>query len=167
MIGNIGEWCLDWYSDDLSYGVNPVGSVNGEKRIFCGGTWWTTIRWFSDFTINKSSPNTDVEDSGDLPALGIRLVANTDGEVDSLRITALSVDTTALTATLTATFTMAWGEPDPLDFKVRYSATLDETDTQIIEAISIPDLDRVNNMVTLTVELPEGELGFMRVVAEQ
>lgn len=167
MIGNVGEWCLDWYSDELLYGVNPVGAENGEKRIFCGGTWWTTIRWFSDFTINKSSPNTDVDDPGDLPALGIRLVGNTVGEVDSLRITALSVDTTAWTATLTAVFTMAKGEPDPLDFKVRYSATLDETDTQIIEPISIPDLDRANSLVTLTVKLPEGELGFMRVVAKQ
>lgn len=108
-----------------------------------------------------------VDAKDDLPALGFRVVGNTIGEVDSLRITALSVDTTAWTATLTAVFTMAKGEPDPLDFKVRYSATLDETDTQIIEPISIPDLDRANSLVTLTVKLPEGDLGFMRVVAEQ
>lgn len=160
MHGNVNEWCLDWWGKELFYGRNPMGSQAGTERVFRGGAWWSYAGYCT------STERGHEKSSAVSRGIGIRLVGNTVGEVDSLRITALSVDTTAWTATLTAVFTMAKGEPDPLDFKVRYSATLDETDTQIIDPISIPDLDRANSLVTLTVELPEGELGFMRVVAK-
>lgn len=166
MIGNVNEWCLDWYSDTLTYGINPVGAVSGKKRVICGGAWWTTVEssLFSNFTLNSSYPDTDKDASGDLKGIGLRLVGNTDGEVDSLRITAISVDEELRTATLEAAYSMAWGEPDPVDFKVKHFAALDEVETQVLEPVAIPVLDRERGLATLTVNLPEGALGFMRVI---
>lgn len=166
MIGNVNEWCLDWYSDTLTYGVNPVGATTGEKRVICGGAWWTTVvsSLFSNFTLNASYPDTDNDSKGDLAGIGLRLVGNTDGEVDSLRITAISVDEELRTATLEAAYSMAWGEPDPVDFKVKHFAALDEVETQVLEPVAIPVLDRERGLATLTVNLPEGALGFMRAI---
>ncbi len=163
MIGNVNEWCLDWYSDTLTYGVNPTGATTGEKRVICGGAWWTGLSsgLFNSFTINSAGADTA---ESDLRGIGLRLVGNTDGEVDSLRITAISVDEVARTATLEAAYTMAWGEPDPVDFKVKHFAALEEVETQTLEPVAIPVLDRERGLATLTVDLPEGALGFMRMI---
>lgn len=164
MIGNVNEWCLDWYGETLSYGVNPVGATTGDARVICGGAWWTKLdsELFNSYTINKESPAT-----GDSRGIGLRLVGNTDGEVDHLRVTAIAVDDEARTATLEAAYSMAWGEPDPVDFKVKYFTALDEVETQVLEPVGIPVLDRERGLATLTVDLPEGAIGFMRVIVVQ
>ena len=40
MHGNVWEWCLDWYSSNLSSGVtDPKGSSSGSSRVIRGGGW--------------------------------------------------------------------------------------------------------------------------------
>lgn len=46
MIGNVGEWCRDWYGDLYSYRegemvfvLDPVGPATGSYRVFRGGDW--------------------------------------------------------------------------------------------------------------------------------
>ena len=36
MHGNVGEWCLDWFSDLLTGGTNPMGASSGYKRVLRG-----------------------------------------------------------------------------------------------------------------------------------
>jgi formylglycine-generating enzyme required for sulfatase activity/serine/threonine protein kinase len=37
--GNVGEWCIDWYSDKLPGGNDPVGASSGSLRVLRGGAW--------------------------------------------------------------------------------------------------------------------------------
>lgn len=42
MIGNVSEWCLDWYDYDYyknSPSVNPYGPSKGDKRVVRGSCW--------------------------------------------------------------------------------------------------------------------------------
>lgn len=42
MVGNVWEWCLDWYKEDFyNEGVdgNPQGPVKGSHRVIRGGSW--------------------------------------------------------------------------------------------------------------------------------
>ena len=43
MSGNVSEFCLDWYSENLAYGTDPKGpSWGGGLRELRGGSWFTS-----------------------------------------------------------------------------------------------------------------------------
>jgi len=39
MHGNVWELCSDWYGEELSGGIDPVGPERGSSRVFRGGSW--------------------------------------------------------------------------------------------------------------------------------
>ena len=41
MLGNVREWCSDWFDVKLSGGVDPAGPGEGHGRVDRGGCWWT------------------------------------------------------------------------------------------------------------------------------
>jgi formylglycine-generating enzyme required for sulfatase activity len=38
--GNMSEWCSDWYGEDLSRGIDPLGPQAGSQRVLRGGSYW-------------------------------------------------------------------------------------------------------------------------------
>ena len=46
MLGNVLEWCHDWYGDDYPSGsvTDPTGSASGSRRVFRGGSWGNLAR---------------------------------------------------------------------------------------------------------------------------
>lgn len=39
MHGNVWEWCLDWYADELKGGIHPKGPSSGSSKVNRGGSW--------------------------------------------------------------------------------------------------------------------------------
>jgi formylglycine-generating enzyme required for sulfatase activity len=44
MIGNVSQWCSDWYFEKLPGGnvTDPVGPDSGSYRVLRGGCWGDT-----------------------------------------------------------------------------------------------------------------------------
>jgi formylglycine-generating enzyme required for sulfatase activity len=40
MSGNVLEWCVDWYGESLSGGIDPKGPASGSYRVIRGGSWY-------------------------------------------------------------------------------------------------------------------------------
>ena len=41
VLGNVSEWCLDWYQEDLPGGNDPCVSMGGSNRVYRGGSWYS------------------------------------------------------------------------------------------------------------------------------
>ncbi|MCB9868073.1 MAG: SUMF1/EgtB/PvdO family nonheme iron enzyme, partial [Phycisphaerales bacterium] len=39
MLGNVQEWCWDWYEVNLQESVDPAGPARGRERVRRGGSW--------------------------------------------------------------------------------------------------------------------------------
>ncbi len=44
MLGNVNEWCGDWYGSNLSDATNPTGCETGNVRVMRGGYWCSVAR---------------------------------------------------------------------------------------------------------------------------
>lgn len=84
MHGNVYEWCLDWWQDNLSTtpAEDPVGRSSGSRRVVRGGGWYTgggyaarcrsayRTDWAASYNINEydgANHRTDIQ--------GFRVVA--------------------------------------------------------------------------------------------
>ena len=46
MIGNVSEWCQDWYGEYPAGSViDPQGPVSGTYRVIRGGSWYYYPRY--------------------------------------------------------------------------------------------------------------------------
>jgi formylglycine-generating enzyme required for sulfatase activity/serine/threonine protein kinase len=44
MLGNVQEWCGDWYGDSLLGGTDPIGASSGSYRVRRGSSWNLGLR---------------------------------------------------------------------------------------------------------------------------
>ena len=71
MIGNVWEWCADWYADDAYTNANPKGPELGSERVLRGGSWMCAENFCSNYRVAARSHATP--DSG-MNNLGFRCV---------------------------------------------------------------------------------------------
>ncbi|MBQ7651149.1 MAG: SUMF1/EgtB/PvdO family nonheme iron enzyme [Victivallales bacterium] len=59
MLGNVWEWCFDWYGNYTGDGADPTGAkeqVQGVGRVLRGGCWRTFARYVRAADRNSDSP---------------------------------------------------------------------------------------------------------------
>ena len=65
MLGNVDEWCADWFGDYSAETVtDPAGPLKGTERVVRGASWF-----FEDFILRSSSrgssdPGVSFSDTG-------------------------------------------------------------------------------------------------------
>ncbi|HRQ88871.1 MAG TPA: formylglycine-generating enzyme family protein, partial [Bacteroidia bacterium] len=58
MIGNVVEWCSDWYGDYPSGSVtDPVGASSGSYRVARGGSWFSNARYCRSAARSGGTPD--------------------------------------------------------------------------------------------------------------
>lgn len=58
MMGNVWEWCLDWYGpypSDMQ--TDPAGPANGDERVIRGGSWAGRGEWLRSADRGKMPPD--------------------------------------------------------------------------------------------------------------
>jgi formylglycine-generating enzyme required for sulfatase activity/serine/threonine protein kinase len=76
MLGNVWEWCSDWYAEDFylcSPPVDPVGPDAGSRRVIRGGSWGDSAGYCRPACRGKEPP----ENPGS--GIGLRVVCSSKG----------------------------------------------------------------------------------------
>ena len=60
IIGNVAEWCLDWYASDISSLNGAVNTTAGSARVFRGGSWRSIDSECRPARRASAAPNTRV-----------------------------------------------------------------------------------------------------------
>jgi formylglycine-generating enzyme len=79
MLGNVAEWCQDWYSQDYyqnSPVENPSGPESGQFRVIRGGSWAIKSDNCRITARNYGVP--DTESARTSPTIGFRVVVRAD-----------------------------------------------------------------------------------------
>jgi formylglycine-generating enzyme required for sulfatase activity len=98
MIGNVAEWCSDWWNGDYPPGAasNPTGPTTGDFRVLRGGAYNSDPRFCRSASRNNSNPGDNFSD------FGFRVIFEGAGVTDA---SAPTVTTTTVTAIATTTAT--------------------------------------------------------------
>jgi hypothetical protein len=76
MLGNVEEWCLDWYGQYGQYPSapqrDPQGSSSGDNRVFRGGAWDDGAQYCRAASRNGNAPTNRFSYIGLRPARSLR-----------------------------------------------------------------------------------------------